>query len=78
MWATTAISKITDKVCLLALRKGRRDLGQWQNGEVNLLEDYRRAFGVDPPRTAAVGITNDSDDTGEQSVTYVGFVEIYR
>jgi hypothetical protein len=71
-------SPYTGKMRLIALRRGREGLGQWQNEEVNVLEDYRRAFGVDPPRTATVAIMNDSDDTGERSVSYVGFVEVYR
>jgi Ca2+-binding EF-hand superfamily protein len=46
--------------------------------ERNVVEDYRRAFGSDPPARATLGIMNDSDNTKEASVAYVGFIEIYR
>jgi len=39
---------------------------------VNVLEDYRRAFGEEPPRVRSVGIMSDSDNTGERTVAYYG------
>jgi hypothetical protein len=57
---------------------GRDKTGLWVEERVNILTDYRRAFGEDPPATASLAIMNDSDDTGQSSVSYVEFIEIYR
>lgn len=84
VWSSTdwgknvLISPYTSKVRLIALRKGPQGIGLWHQEEVDIVDDYRRAFGVDPPPIATIGIMNDSDDTKEQSTSYVGFVEVYR
>ncbi len=38
----------------------------------------RKAFGKEPPSKAGIGIMNDSDDTGESSVSYIELIEIFR
>jgi hypothetical protein len=45
---------------------------------VNIIEDYVKAFGVKPPEKAGIAIMNDSDNTGEQSVSYLDYIEVYR
>jgi hypothetical protein len=71
-------SPYTGKAKLLALEKGPRFVGQWRDENVDILRDYRRAFGTDPPVQASLGIMNDSDNTGEASVSWVDFIEVYR
>lgn len=63
---------------MIVLQRGARNLGRWIVEERNVLEDYRRAFGTDPPARATIGIMNDSDNTKEASVAYVGFIEVYK
>jgi hypothetical protein len=63
---------------MIVLQKGKKKLGRWIVEERNILEDYRKAFGTDPPAMATLGIMNDSDNTKESSVSYVGFIEVYR
>jgi len=62
----------------VALEKGGKKCGAWQEEEVNIVKDYREAFGVDPPSIAGIVIMNDSDDTKERSVSYVKFIEVFR
>lgn len=71
-------SPYTDKARLIALEKGNRKAGMWQDEEVNILQDYRRAFGADPPSVASIAIMNDSDNTGQQAVSYIDFIEVFR
>ena len=71
-------SPYTPDARMFALQRGKRNLGQWMLEERNMLEDYRKAFGSDPPGRATVGIMNDSDNTKEASVSRVGFIEVYR
>lgn len=63
---------------MIVLQKGKKNLGRWIVEERNILDDYRRAFGTDPPARATLGIMNDSDNTQEASVAYVGFIEVFR
>lgn len=52
---------------MLAVRSGDRDAGVWQQERRNLVEDYRRLFGEDPPRIGAIAIMTDTDNTGEEA-----------
>jgi hypothetical protein len=72
------ISPYTDRVKLIALEKGDKKAGTWQTEEVNVLSDYRKVFGKDPPGVASLAIMNDSDNTGQASVSYVDFIEVFR
>ena len=71
-------SAYTSDSKMIVLQKGKKNLGQWIVEERNILDDYRGAFGTDPPAVATLGIMNDSDNTKEASVSYVGFIEVYR
>ena len=42
--------------------------------EKHLVEDYRRAFGEDPPKVGAVAIMTDTDNTGEEAVAWYGAI----
>ncbi len=71
-------SPYTDRARMIALEKGPRFAGQWREESADILRDYRRAFGTDPPAQASLGIMNDSDNTGEASVSWVDFIEVFR
>jgi len=60
------------------LEKGEDNVGKWVLEEVNVTEDYQKAFGEKPPVAASLAIMNDSDNTGESAVSYVEFIEVYR
>lgn len=72
------MSPFTDRARKIVLQRGARNVGTWQVEEVNFVKDYRRAFGTDPPPLATIGIMNDSDNTGEKSVSYVDYIEVMR
>jgi hypothetical protein len=63
---------------MIVLQAGIVNMGEWIEQEVNVLEDYRQAFGKDPPNIASIAIMNDSDNTGESSVSFIDFIEIYK
>lgn len=60
------------------LESGPEKLKTWVEESVNVLEDYRKIFGRDPPDTASLAIMNDSDNTGEKSVSYMDDIEVYK
>src|SRR5512139_227103 len=67
-----------DQAKMVLLEQGDTKVGMWVSEEVNVIEDYERAFGNKPPPTASLAIMNDSDNTGESAVSYVEFIEVYR
>lgn len=69
-------SPYTDKSKMIVLDAQSLHVGSWREHSVNVLEDYKRAFGENPPAKVSLAIMNDSDNTGESSVSYVDFIEI--
>jgi hypothetical protein len=63
---------------MMIVLRGPEDVGSWRVEEVDIVRDYREAFGEDPPATAGIAIMNDSDNTGESSVSHVDYLEIFR
>jgi len=42
---------------------------------VNVLEDYRTAFGKDPPATTGLAVLSDTDNAGGIAVAYLDSIE---
>jgi hypothetical protein len=82
VWASSATadtiitSPYTDRAKLIAREKGPAKIGQWVDETVHIIEDYRKAFGRNPPDKASLAIMNDSDNTGEAAVSYLEFIEV--
>jgi hypothetical protein len=64
----------TGNAVMVAVESGDGNAGRWIDEERNLVEDYRRAFGEDPPKVGAVAIMTDTDNTGEQAVAWYGAI----
>jgi hypothetical protein len=60
---------------LVLQQKGNGNVGKWMVERANLLEDYRQAFGMEPSHTARLMVSADSDDTEEEAVSCVDFIE---
>ncbi len=63
---------------MIILEAGEEKVGRWQEEEVNIIVDYEEAFGNSPPPGASLAIMNDSDNTGERSVSYIDFIEVFK
>jgi hypothetical protein len=63
---------------MIILQSGKGNAGTWQEQEVDILNDYRKIFNREPPAAASIAIMNDSDNTGESSVSYVDYIEVFR
>lgn len=70
------ISPYTEKDRDFVLRSGTALTGVWLDESVNVLEDYRKAFGQDPPDRVTLAIMADADDTGESASSYLRYIEI--
>ncbi len=66
----------TAKAQMILLQKGPTRARQWVEEKVNALDDYRKAFGSDPPATAALAIMSDADNTGEKATGFVDYIEV--
>jgi hypothetical protein len=62
----------TDRVYMFVTQSGREKLNQWVTETQNVYEDYKRAFGEDPPTISGIAIMTDTDNTQETAVAYFG------
>lgn len=72
------VSPYTDRAMMVLLQMGAKNVGTWQDQEVNIVDDYRKAFGSKPPDRARIAIMNDSDNTGEHSTSFMQYIEVFR
>ena len=62
----------TDKVMMFVVESGAEKLQRWVTQQRNVHEDYRRAFGDEPPMISGVAIMTDTDNTGESAIAWYG------
>jgi len=62
----------TDRVMMFVVESGTDKLNQWVVEERNIYEDYKKAFGEEPPMISGVAIMTDTDNTGESATAYYG------
>lgn len=73
---TVADNPYTDQVKMVALQSGNTRAGRWVVERRNLVDDYVRAFGREPPRAMGVAIMTDSDGTGETTSALYGDISL--
>ncbi len=56
---------------LMVVEGGSRNLGKWLSYEKNLYEDFKKLYGEEPRRLIFIGILNDTDQTGQEAVSYI-------
>ena len=84
IWDTkTAVGTIvdnayTDFAKMIVVESGGAKVGGWVEESRNVFEDYRQAFGEDPPLINGVAIMTDTDNTKERAVAYYGDIRFMR
>lgn len=68
----------TAKAQMFLLQKGPENAGRWVAEARDILADYRRAFGEDPPEQATVAIMADTDNTGGKVTSWVDDLVVSR
>ncbi len=63
---------------IIVVESGTVHLGQWRHVERNVEDDYRQAFGDDPPDVVAIGLMTDTDNTQGEAIAYFDDVRINR
>ncbi|MGB8598182.1 MAG: DUF3047 domain-containing protein [Burkholderiales bacterium] len=62
----------TERLRMVVVQSGGHKLNQWQSEQRNVLEDYRKAFGAEPPLISGVAVMTDTDNTGESATAWYG------
>jgi hypothetical protein len=68
----------SDRSMMFVLESGSLRLNTWVKEQRNVYDDFIEAFQREPPDIIAVAIMNDSDNTGESSVSYFGDIELLK
>ncbi|WP_269542425.1 DUF3047 domain-containing protein [Cerasicoccus fimbriatus] len=66
----------SERARIIVKRSGQGDLQQWHEERVDIMEDFRKAFGEEPPKEAVISIMADSDNTNESSTAYVDWIQV--
>jgi hypothetical protein len=75
---TMVPNSYTDRVIMIVVESGETKLNTWVQEERNILEDYKKAFGENPPFISGVAIMTYTDNTKESAITYYGDVIFKR
>jgi hypothetical protein len=62
----------TDFAKMVVVESGPQKVGMWVDESRNIYEDYKKAFGEDPPMINGVAIMSDTDNTNERVTAYYG------
>jgi hypothetical protein len=69
---TIVDNAFTDFAKMIVVESGPQHVGTWVEEERNIYEDYKKAFGEEPPFINGVAIMSDTDNTKESAVAYYG------
>lgn len=66
----------TANAILLAVESGSPRAGQWVSEERDILADFRRVFGEEPPLAGGIAIMTDTDNTGAEATAWYGDITL--
>jgi hypothetical protein len=69
-------SPYSKNAVMIAVDSGDEQAGHWTVHSRNFADDYRTAFGEEPPKAGAIAIMTDSDNTHESSTGYYGDITL--
>jgi len=68
----------TSRVQMIVVDSGSAHVNQWRSECRDIVVDFKRAFGADPPRISGVAVMTDSDNTGESATAWYGDIQLSR
>jgi DUF3047 family protein len=75
---TVVDNAYTDFAKMIVVESGAGNVGIWVEESRNLYQDYKQAFGEDPPMINGVAIMTDTDNTKEHAIAYYGDIRFVR
>jgi hypothetical protein len=61
---------------MIVVESGPAHVNQWRSARQNIVEDFRLAFGTDPPPITAIAVMTDTDNTGEKATAWYGDIAL--
>lgn len=75
---TVVDNAYTDFAKMIVVESGPAKVGKWVQETRNLYDDYKRAFGEEPPLINGIAIMTDTDNTNERAIAYYGDIQFMR
>ena len=69
---TVVPNPYTNRAMMIVVQSGDSEINMWKTQERNILADYQKAFGGEPPMISGVAVMTDTDNTGESTATFYG------
>ncbi len=63
---------------MIVIESGDKNKNTWMQEKRNIADDYRLAFGEEPPIISGVAIMTDSDNTKESAVAWYGDITFFQ
>ena len=68
----------TARAMMFVVESGAKRVGEWVAVERNVYDDYKRAFGEEPPPVSGIAVMTDTDQTGESATAWYGDIVLQR
>ena len=62
----------TARAIMIVVESGAANVNRWVTEERNVYEDYKAAFGEEPPLISGLAVMTDTDNTGESATAFYG------
>ncbi len=72
------INAYTSEARMIPVSAGSGTVNTWQEYTVDIVRDYRQAFGQDPPAMASLAVMSDSDNTHESARAWIEYIRLSR
>lgn len=82
IWANRTTTKpfivnaYTSEARMIPVSSGTSQVKTWQEYTMNMINDYKMAFGHEPPATASLAVMCDSDNTHESAQAMIQYIRI--
>jgi len=63
---------------LMVIEGGSGQLNRWLLYERNLYEDFKKLYGEEPRNLIFIGILNDTDQTGQEAISFISDLKFHR
>ncbi|MEX0945551.1 MAG: DUF3047 domain-containing protein, partial [Balneolaceae bacterium] len=73
---TTGENPFSSWVQYIVIQSGNELSKEWFTEKRNILDDYRRVYGEEPPPISGITIMTDSDNTGKSTKAYFGKITL--
>lgn len=70
------VNAYTSEARMIPVSAGSAAVNTWQEYTVDIIRDYRLAFGQDPPPLASLAVMSDSDNTRESARAWIQYIRL--